>query len=701
MKQVHQSTWCVAEPPEIECGRLADSCGISVFLAKILWNRGLQTPEDVHAFFNLDHAQIAPSDLLPDLAAALDRLERAIQNRESVLVFGDYDVDGITSTVLLYSYLKDHGADVSYYIPTRSGEGYGLNEDAVRRYAAEGVTLLLTVDSGVTAFEEVALCNQLGMDVVITDHHRCRKTLPEALAVVNPMREDSEYPYPALAGVGVVFKLLCALHARLTGLDFHLAAEEMSARYIEFVAIGTVADVMPLIGENRLFVKRGLLALPNTKNLGLSALLKEIFPQDGSGHEAKYNSGTIGFLIAPRINAAGRVGSAMRAVELFLTEDPDTAKALAVELCEENKHRQVAESLIFEEALSALEEHHRPENDLFLIEDNPHWHQGVVGIVASRLCERFHRPCILFSYPDGENGPAKGSGRSVKGFNLVEALASCEPLLLKYGGHELAAGVTVEKENLPALQRALNDYAREHLKEEDLIAKREVDFVLRDADVTLENATELLKLEPFGMKNPKPLFLLPDALVESIYPVGNGRHSKLQLNVNGQSVPALYFNHAPVQLPILRGEKGDFLCTLDLNTYLGSTSVQLGIKDLRPAKSLCADCTAQYQLYLDRKAGKEPYPEVPSRKEFEMVFRQIKGVYKSQPVDLHFFSRRIGMPFSRLLMILDIFEEAGILSRVSEAPCRFAELELLPRPNGKADLETTPTYLAATGHKGI
>lgn len=699
MKYVYPAVWNLQNPPMEACEALARECGVTPFLARLLWNRGLTDATSVRAFLDVSSHEIPSSEKLPDLAPALERLIRAIENREKILVFGDYDVDGITSTVLLYSYLEAEGAQVSYYIPTRSGEGYGLNCDVIERYAKEGITLLVTVDSGVTAFEEVELCHERGIDVILTDHHRCRKTLPSALAVVNPMREDSEYPFPSLAGVGVVFKLLCALHAKHKNLPFNLAAEEMCERYIDLVAIGTVADVMPLVNENRLFVSRGLAALPNTKNIGLAALLHEIHPSATTTKTIRYNSGTIGFLIAPRINAAGRVGSAMRAVELFLTRDPKKAADLSAELCEENKRRQVAETLIHQEASAAIEKSGSAERDLFLIEDNENWHQGVVGIVASRLCEQYHRPCILFSYPDGPDGPAKGSGRSIKGLNLVEALASCEKLLLKYGGHELAAGVTVEKENLPALQEALNRYAGEHLKEEDLISTRDADFALTAADLTIENASSLSVLEPFGMKNSKPLFLLENAFIQAIHPVGDGKHSKLTLSLSGNTFNALCFNRALNQLPVLRGEYADFLCSLDLNTYLDRTTVQLGIKDIRPAASLRETLARETALYRSITEKKTPYPSLPTRKEFEMVFRQFKGEYKEQPIDLFFFSRKLSLPFSKLLLILDVFEEAGLLHRTRKEPLSHANVVLLPSKGVKASLESTPTYKAMNAER--
>ena len=692
MKYTYPALWTLQTPPENECIALAADCSLSPFLTKLLWNRGLRTASEINAFLKLSEKKIPSSDQLPDLDRAVARLIKAIENKEKVLVFGDYDVDGITSTVLLYSYLESEGARVSYYIPTRSGEGYGLNSDVIERYAKEDITLLVTVDSGVTAFEEVELCKTLGIDVILTDHHRCRKTLPEALAVVNPMREDSKYPFASLAGVGVVFKLLCALESQYKHTAFDEAAEEMSRRYIDLVAIGTVADVMPLIDENRLFVSRGLAAFPHTKNIGLAALLQEIHPSATTPKTIRYNSGTIGFLIAPRINAAGRVGSAMRAVELFLTKDPKKAADLSAELCEENKRRQVAETLIHKEASAAIEQSGSAERDLFLIEDNENWHQGVVGIVASRLCEQYHRPCILFSYPDGPNGPAKGSGRSIKGLNLVEALASCEKLLLKYGGHELAAGVTIEKENLPALREALNQYAKEHLKDCDLVSTRDADFALEESDLTLENASSLAVLEPFGMKNPKPLFLLKNAKVHSIHPVGDGKHSKLTLLVGNTFVNALCFNRPTNQLPVLRGEQADFLCSLDLNTYLDRTTVQLGIKDIRPAADLRENLEKETELYHAIVGGNAPFPALPSRKEFEMVFRQFKGEYKEQPIDLFFFSRKLGMPFSRLLLTLDIFEEAGLLHRTRKEPLSHANVVLLPSKGVKASLESTATY---------
>lgn len=698
MRYASLSHWNLKNPPEQECRALAEACGISVFLAKLLWNRDLRTAPEILDFLHGDSLHAESCLLMPDIEKAVERLKRAIQAKEKVLVFGDYDVDGITSTVLLYDYLSGAGVPAHYYIPTRSGEGYGLNTDVIRRYADKGVTLLITVDSGVTAFEEVKFADSCGMEVLITDHHRCRKTLPEALAVVNPMREDSRYPDPTLAGVGVVFKLLCALHASLHTLSAKEATDVIAARYIEFVAIGTVADVMPLTGENRQFVRRGLAMLKETQNIGLQALMQEIHPAASATRSVRYNSGTIGFLIAPRINAAGRVGSAMRAVELFLTQDRQRACALATELCEDNKRRQVAELLIYQEALSAIEQDGSERDGLFLMEENQRWHQGVVGIVASRLCEQFHRPCILFSYPDGPDGPAKGSGRSIRGLNLVEALSSCEALLLKYGGHELAAGVTIRRENIQKLREALNAYAEAHVKADDLLPARDIDLPLRPDEITLENATDILRMEPFGMKNLKPLFLVDCARIDAMYPIGDGKHVKFTMQIGEKSFHVVCFNRTIDQINALRGECVSFLCTLDINNYQDKNEVQLCIKDLRPAQALRDECKAQLALYEAHREGTQPMPPPPSRKEFEMVFRQLKGACKAPQVDLFFFARKIAFPLSKLLLTLDIFEEAGLLRR-SRNSMLFSHIALLPQKSVKASLTDTPTHRAMTGER--
>ena len=445
-----------ADAPEVLA--LETALGISSVTARLLCQRGYTSPESAKAFL-FEEGEFHSPFLIPDMDKAVERIERAIANREKVVIYGDYDVDGVTSVSVLTLYLKARGLMTKYYIPSRNGEGYGMNNAAIDKLHESGVSLMITVDTGVTAIDEVAYASSLGMDTVVTDHHECQALLPAAYAVVNPRRHDSAYPFKELAGVGVVFKLISACELTKAGSEEEKRAlmDALCERYIDLVAMGTVADVMPLVDENRLLVKKGLSMMNARPRMGLSALLTA-----ASGGERKASvitATTVSFTVAPRINAAGRIASAERAARLFLTESPAEAEKIALELCEINRARQAEENRIIEEAEAKIAAECDLENDRVIVLADDGWHHGVIGIVASRITERYGLPSILISF-DGDIG--KGSGRSVKGINLVEALTDAEEHLIKFGGHELAAGLSVERSRIDAFRRHLNEYVKAH-----------------------------------------------------------------------------------------------------------------------------------------------------------------------------------------------------------------------------------------------
>ena len=500
----------VVRSPQVRA--ISRELGITMPTAQLLVNRGCLTPEAARSFLSKEEEMLHDPFLMRDMDEATYRIAEALEDNEKIVIFGDYDVDGVTSVSSLYLYLKDHGADVSYYIPCRSGEGYGVSDAAVRKLAGDGCKLIITVDTGITAVREVETARSLGVDVIVTDHHECHDEIPDAVAVVNPRRKDCEYPFKELAGVGVVFKLLCALESVLNPENRLIdCVRRVSRKYGDLVAIGTVADVMPVRDENRLIISYGLSLIEETERPGLAELIDATTADSKSGKKKRITAAFIGYTIAPRINAAGRISNASIAVDLFLAEDRETAAPIARQLCDINRERQTGENAIVEEAYAKIAAEHDFEKDPVVILDDESWHHGIIGIVASRITERYSCPSILISFEGSENGEiGKGSGRSVKGLNLVDALGKCSDLLEKYGGHELAVGLTIKRENLPEFRRRLNEYARECLSEGQTESTLDAECELSPEDITLEQASELYGLEPFGVSNPVPMFVLYD-----------------------------------------------------------------------------------------------------------------------------------------------------------------------------------------------
>ncbi len=577
---------------------------ITPLTACLLFNRGLTTADGAGVF--LDSRAFVWHDpyLMADMAPAVARVLEALRKGEHIAIFGDYDVDGVTSVTSLYLYLIGLGAHVTCYIPNRAGEGYGMSLPAVDSLIDRGVTLIVTVDTGVTANAEIAHAAERGVDTVVTDHHECHGDLPICRAVVNPHRPDCHYPFKELAGVGVVFKLICACEAARLSLSAPEAFEVMAARLIDLVAIGTIADVMPLEDENRFIVTRGLSMLDHTERPGLIALMDAMSGAHGKTVSAsgvstkkphrKVNSGMVGFGIAPRINAAGRIAHAMQAVELLLAEDLTEARRMALSLCETNTRRQTAENRIAEEAYAMIEADLRADREAgrktyVLVLAHDEWQQGIVGIVASRITEKYGLPSILISF-EGAVGEAplgcdigKGSGRSIKGLNLVEALEDSADLLVRFGGHELAAGLTVCRADIEAFRLRINEYAATRLTEDMTAVRYEAECEVEASELTMRQAEELERFEPFGVGNPTPLFILRGAIVHRVIPLGGGKHTKLMLSRDGCILPAVWFGMSPSNLPVGAEGEADVLFQLNINDYQGVRSLQLIVQDLRPS----------------------------------------------------------------------------------------------------------------------
>ena len=673
--------WVTAKPNLETVRSLARSCGFTPLAAAALCARGIDTPEAARAFLETDPAKLHDPMLLPDMAKARDTIRRAIEQGKKIAVFGDYDVDGVTSTCVMTRVLRSLGADVRHYIPDRLSEGYGLSMGAMDRLAQDGIGLIVTVDSGVSAFEEIARARELGMEVVVTDHHECREELPDANAVVNPKRADSIYPFAELAGVGVAFKLASAL----AGDGQQRAVLE---QYADLVALGTVADVMPLVGENRIIVAAGLRRMAETQNVGLSMLLHE------SGQQGKrLTASTVSFILAPRINAAGRLGHADMAAELFLTDDPRRAQTLAMALCEQNKQRQATENQILEQALQKLRREYDPLEDQVIVLAGEGWHHGVIGIVSSRICDRYACPTVLIAL---EDGIGKGSGRSVKGFNLYEALCDSAPLLERFGGHELAAGLTIREENIQQFHENMEVWAREHVNPQELMPILHIDCPIAPEFISTEATRGLDVLEPFGMGNPQPVFSMCDLLVEEITPISSDRHVRLTLSKDGQTYTAMLFGTGQGGCGFAQGNYVDAAFCLEINEYRGRCSVQLVIRDIQ--LSTCEVMADQKILNLYNRfmsdgelTAREARVLLPERRDLVAVWRHIlsrsEDGWLSVPDGA--LSRRVSwesrreINIGKLLVCLDVFSESRLLSY------HFREGQLnivLKHIEGKADI---------------
>lgn len=547
---------------------IAQGLHIPPVFVTILMNRGIKT-DDMMPFLKKSMQSIINPMEMTDMDKAAERIKRAIDENEKIVVYGDYDVDGITSTALLYDFLISAGAEAEYYIPDRKGEGYGINIMAVNKLIKQGAKLMITVDCGITAIGEVEFAVLQGMDVIITDHHTCKERIPTAaVAIVNPKR-DEEYLFRELAGVGVAFKLALAAAMKLG-----IKTIDVFNRYIDLAAIGTVADVVPLTGENRVIVDRGLKSLRKTKRLGIKALLERC----GIRRES-INTASIAFAIAPRLNASGRLGRAETGVRLLLSKDPAEAAEIAAELDEQNKERQLTEQKIFDEAMEIIAGDPNFSKKKVIVLAKEGWHHGVIGIVASRICEKFYRPCILISY---SNGIGKGSGRSIDGFDLFNALSACEDCLTQFGGHKIAAGLTINISDLDRFIEKINKYADENLKESDMIPKVKIDCAVSERSITLNSAELLSRLEPFGTGNEKPVFLLSGAVIAYISAVGADRkHLRLSIQKNGRQINCIGFYMGEFAKVFHQGDMIKLAFHMDINNYQNNRTVQLILKDIK------------------------------------------------------------------------------------------------------------------------
>lgn len=641
--------------------------GYSPLLASVLRARGADSPARARAYLSRSEDLLLDPFLLKDMDRAVARLQEAVERKERLAVYGDYDVDGITSASLLTSYFESLGLHCETYIPDRLDEGYGINPQAIDSLKERGVSLIISVDCGITAFAETAYAKGLGMDIIITDHHQCPPLLPQAAAVVNPKRPDSVYPFTELAGVGVAFKLVCALEGE--------SAAPLS-RYADLVAVGTIADVMPLVGENRYLTYIGLEKLKNAPSPGFAALLEE-----AGALKKPLTASTVSFGLAPRINAAGRLSQPETALRLLLSRDWEEASALSKELCSLNRRRQELETEVLEAAFGALGAD-RPVNPIVL--ESESWHPGVVGIAASRLTEEFKLPAVMICV-DEENG--KGSCRSYGDFNLFEALSACSEHLESFGGHAFAAGLNIKPENIDAFRAALAAYYSQNPGTASAALKPEL-LILEPSVLDMAGVESLSALEPCGSGNPQPLFCMTNALLESVTPIGGGRHLRLRLQKKGLGFDCVYFSHDEGSLPLKEGERADFCFVAQVNEFRGQRSVQLVISDLRKTETpaLCR-CI----LETPEPEAEKLRPYRPSRAELGRLWRRLRG----RNGNLQFFpgspeeAYPLGLEPVKLVLGLKIFSELGLLQfwqAEGSLHCRLDETA------AKTELDCSPLF---------
>ena len=551
------------EKEKIMIEKIQEKYNLNKLLATILVNKNITTEEQLRLYLNPNRNDFYDPYLMNDMEIAIDRIVKAIENKEKVTIYGDYDVDGITSITVLSSFLKDVGLEVSYYIPNRLEEGYGLNKEAIKKIKDNGCDLMITVDCGIASIEEVEYATSIGIETIITDHHEPGETIPRALAVLDNKRKDSNYPFRELAGVGVAFKVTQALAIRL-GLK-----EESYLKYLDIVCVGTISDIVPLVDENRVITKLGMLLVRQTKNIGLKSILMS------SGY-SNIDSTAISFGVAPRINACGRMGKAEEALELLLSNDISKVKELTDKLNAHNKERQEIERNIFNNTIELIEKEHLNDNKVIVVAGE-NWHHGVIGIVSSKVTDMYFKPSILVSFE--EDGIGVGSGRSIPGFDLHAALTKCMDSIVRFGGHSMAIGITLEKDNMEQFRKEVEKIATEE-RIEEIVPIINIDLTLDLNEINKDMVKSLSKLEPFGEANKMPIFALKNLKVDSIRTLSEGKHLKMTLRENNYVINAIGFNMGKYADEYRIGDKIDVAGVLEINTFNGVENLQINLKDI-------------------------------------------------------------------------------------------------------------------------
>ncbi|MEG2536420.1 MAG: single-stranded-DNA-specific exonuclease RecJ [Hydrogenoanaerobacterium sp.] len=661
--------WQMSDINKDKIRALAKVTGLDELICEVMAARGFKTEQQLQEFFT---DELYSPFLLPDMEKAAKRVQKAIDCEESICVYGDYDCDGISSTVLLYTYLQNMGANASYYIPDRNNEGYGMNMKAVETLASRGVSLIITVDNGSSAIDEIDRANALGMQVVVTDHHKLREVLPNAVAVVNPHRSDCTAPFKELAGVGVVFKLICAMEGG--------GGAELLEYYGDLTCIGTIADVVPLTGENRTIVRYGLERLQFTDSAGIRALMQAA----GIG-EKPVSCENVAFMLAPRINAAGRMGCTEKAVQLLLCEDDDEAAELALFISEQNKLRQSIEAKIIKDIAEKTAKEPKLLMERLLVLCGEGWHHGIIGIVCSKITERYAKPCLLISI-DGDE--ARGSGRSVEGFSLIDAVADCSELLTRYGGHNMAAGFSLKTKQLEAFKAQLLADAKRSFAIMPSPSVH-IDKIITPKELSIENIAKLKILEPFGMGNEAPVFAIMNLKIEALYSIGaDGGHLRLRLSSGSKSFYAVYFGMPLRRFAYKAGEYIDIAAHCEISSYNGEEQVTVKIKTVRPAGQSCDEILkgrAQYEGYQRGEGAEKPL--VPSRDDIAVIYRFLRqnGGFCGEPEQLY-LKAAPQMSYCKLRLALDIMAEMCIINLDF---CETGVKVEVCAINGKVELENS------------
>ena len=672
--------WEVRPLDKERAAAFAQTYGVPFFLAMLMNIRGLDDAAHLREFLG-EGEPLSDPFLLKDMDKAAARITRAVDNMEKIAVYGDYDADGVTSTAMLYSYLETRGADVIFYIPQREGEGYGMNIGAVEYLKEQGVSLIVTVDNGISSVQEVARANELGIDVVVTDHHRPQEILPDAVAVVDAYRPDDTSPYKHFSGVGIAFKLLMALE------DGAGDVEDLLEAYSDLAAIGTIGDIVPLTGENRTLIRAGLERLSQSDRPGVQALL------ENAGIAGKALTSTnVAFTLVPRINATGRMGAPERAVRLLISGYEEEAKVLSEEICADNEERRRVEAEIAEAAFADIEAKGYMK-DRVVVVDGENWHHGVIGIVASRVTERCGKPCMIISRGETE---AKGSGRSVEGFSLFEAICACGDLLIKFGGHPMAAGITLKPENIEAFRKRINQYAAEHFPQMPTQTVT-LDCKLNPAALSVSMAQSLTQLEPFGNGNPQPVFGLFNMELSNVTPVGGGGHLRLTLEKNGAVITAMRFNTKPEELPYHIGDKIDLAVQLEAREFRGQPSLTVIVRDMKFAAFNTEKNIASLASFEKWQRGEVLSAEdknrlYPDRACLAAIYRALRTVNGKETDQVRFVSQfGKDMTLGLFKTALLVFEERGLVhSEIADDTFTATLIET----SGKTDITRSPVLLA-------
>ncbi len=669
--------WKVSALDKDRAAQIAERYSVPFFLAMLLEIRGIRSEEQIEVMLG-NSGRLSDPFLMKDMDKAVSRIRRAIDGFERIAVYGDYDADGVTATSILFTYLEAVGADVMYYIPQREGEGYGMNKNAVETLHSEGVKLIITVDNGISSVEEVSLAAELGIDVVVTDHHRPQQHLPEAAAVVDAYRPDDESPFKDMSGAGVALKLLIALE------DGN--SQEILEEYADLAALGTIGDVVPVVGENRVVLQAGLRSISQFGRPGINALIERC----ASG--TALSSGSLAFTVIPRLNATGRMGSPDRAVRLLCCESDEEASLLAEEICSDNDLRRQVEAEIVSEAMDKIEKDPSLLFSRVIVVSGHDWHHGVIGIAAARITDRYGKPCIVIS-EDGEN--AKGSGRSVEGFSLFEAISACSSYLERFGGHPMAAGITLKADTIEDFSRAINRYAAERYPEMP-VPVLNLDCRLNPASLSSELPIALRRMEPFGSANAQPVFGLFGMELREIVPVGGGNHLRLSFQKHGTFVNCMRFGVKPGDFPFHTGDKLDLAVTLDLREFRGEEKMTVTVRDQRPSGPSEEECLRSYRIYEKFRRGETLSAEEkgllsPTRDDLAALYRLLASLRGEH---FHPFSALNTLStgnfnLGKLFLCLDMMGERGLLEYSSQGD--ILSVQLKPTA-GKVDMFASEIY---------